>query len=303
MPRSKKTNSKIAPAQATTTLNIIFRGLCALVPRKNEDGQLQDVVVLMPDARNPSGLAQNAPYGAKNKRFLPHPCFLFIDEDCFMAKPTGVDHAIVIGRRKKYLWILDNDHIEFSITGGTSISGSLNGLIHMTSMHPHADSSKIGLNVLPTLISSFDRSRLVARTIINKGTLIPQGTSADHRLPDNTVVRRPELKVEVSSVSAVTLNITDFSGKRGSHSFSITLDNLPSIGGTEGHIIISNMSASSIESTSLVGDPDYDFELVYSVRNTAQDATRGFDITQAGLPIRTLTQPPLVCAMAVYNDM
>lgn len=302
MPRSKKSDSKLAPAQATGTLNIIFQGLCALVPRK-KSGTLQDVVVLMPDARNPNKVVENNTHGAKNKRFLPHPCFLLIDKKCFNKKPNDVDQIVVIDGREKYLWILDNDDIKFSIGGGNSISGSLNGLIHMTSMHQNLNPNLSGLEVDPKFIkpNSFDRS-LVARTVINTGVLIPQGSSANHRLPDSNTVNTPELKVSVSDVTNVVLNITDHSGKRGVFNFSITLDNLPSISNTEGHIIINNMSATSIESTSLVGDPDYDFELVYSVRNNAQDTTRGFDIRQAGLPIRTTTAPPLVCAMAVYNE-
>lgn len=310
MPRSKKSDSKLAPAQATGTLNIIFRGLCALVPRKNQRMELQDVVVLMPDARNPKERPKN-----KNTRFLPHPCYLFIDKECFTQKPKEVDHEIEIKGSNKYLWILDNDDIKFEIDGGKSINGKFDELIHMTSMNNNSDPNKKGLRIKPKLIKleKFDEDVLVARTVIEKGELIPQEESGDHILPDSPKAKPffTELKVQVSDVNStnpVTLTIKDYSKKQGASEFTIKLDEIPfnKMGEKEiEHIIISNMPTNSIKALVNKGHKDYDFELVYSVRNKDEDKDRGFDSEKPPVPkydSSPVTQPPLVCAMAVYND-
>lgn len=315
MPRSKKSDSKLAPAQATGTLNIIFRGLCALVPRKNQRGELQDVVVLMPDARNPKKRPKNKNTN-KNTRFLPHPCFLYIDQNCFTTD-IPVDHEIEINDRKKYLWILDNDDIKFEINGGKSINGKFDELIHMTSMNNNSDSNKKGLRIEPKLINleKFDKDVLVARTVIEKGELIPQEKSGNHKLPDSSTAKSffTELKVQVSDVNStnpVTLTIKDYSKKLSSSivSTEITLNTIPSRKEKDKeieHIIISNMPINSIKARVKQGDKDYDFELVYSVRNEDEDKDRGFDSEKPPVPeycSSPITQPPLICAMAVYNE-
>lgn len=298
------------PSQVTPTLNIIFRGLCALVPRNNREGVLHDIIVLMPDAHR---VKERSSTKTKNRRFLSHPCFLHVDKDSVQKATIVSDHQIrdqkinptdPMDDRIKSLWILDNDDITFSFTGGDRVTKdpSYGKIVSIENLYSNLKVDKKLID-----LATFDNKLLAARARITKGKIYSQFLSnpsifpppPGHGLPV-LVQFNTELKVIVSNIDIskpIKISIRDFK-KDVFAEITLKKDSLFAEG--INHIIISNMPLGNLESAGTGMITDYDFELVYKVRDKSNSI---FDPKNPKLPeVSTLTPRPLVCAMASYPD-
>jgi len=270
-------------------VEIKFSGLCVFVPKEEN----QAMTVLMMDARNPG-----VPKSDSNARFFPHIPTLTFDSENLVDEPTPrsnprFDYVC----NSKIVWPLDGDDLRLRVNGQDLELGSVTRTKDFNEMIPSL--KKIyppnGLEVdIKLLLEKMD-SRVAARFRLSKGVLdIPKSEArlVKASFPNlGTGIFADMVSYSVTIPNAKGLELCSINKNK---TIKLKANNQESI-----HLSLANMPPIQTMMAAFPFEEDRDFEMVYWAASHPPQHIHLYRHVRA----HHATVRPLVCAMAVYNDV